>query len=211
MAGLFWKDVRYLHQTVEISAAAQANPRRQIWAQEVANWRNRIQNRTTVLPLLVSMKTRIFYAIWKSFTQLEEFSKTTIRWPDTLIFTTSPPFLLLFSCFENHRIILHSSWFVFLNRTLRKTENVDLSSPETNFASLKRTLVLFVQFLYSTSAYNVFYLFLTAFPTLVALSRRHIWVQTFVVMVPHLSRHISHVLFGVGHRILNVIRGVSSV
>lgn len=55
VAGVFWKDFRYLHQAVEVSAATQASAGHQVWTEEVADWRNCFQNRTAVLSLLVRL------------------------------------------------------------------------------------------------------------------------------------------------------------
>ncbi|KAK6628650.1 hypothetical protein RUM43_002465 [Polyplax serrata] len=52
MAGLFRANIRHLHEALEIPAAAQARPRLEIRAQEVADRRDRLQNRTALLSLL---------------------------------------------------------------------------------------------------------------------------------------------------------------
>jgi len=52
-SGLFRPHFRHLHKTVEISTTASGRPRFQIRFEEVADRRNRLQNRTTLLSLLV--------------------------------------------------------------------------------------------------------------------------------------------------------------
>lgn len=59
MAGLFRANIRHLHEALEIPAAAQARPRLEIRAQEVADRRDRLQNRTALLSLLVSDSDRV--------------------------------------------------------------------------------------------------------------------------------------------------------
>lgn len=74
VAGVFWKNFRYIHEVVEVPAAAQADFGYQIRSQTVANRRNSFQNRTTVLPLLV----RIFAVVKSCFSNfLRHFSLRT--------------------------------------------------------------------------------------------------------------------------------------
>lgn len=56
MASVFWQDVRHLHEAMEVPTATPPNSRHQIRTEEMANRRDRLEDRTTLLPLLVSMK-----------------------------------------------------------------------------------------------------------------------------------------------------------
>ena len=55
ISGLLRPDVRHLHEAVEVSAAASGHPRFEIRPQEMADRRNRIENRTALLSLLVRL------------------------------------------------------------------------------------------------------------------------------------------------------------
>lgn len=55
VAGVLRQNFRHLHQAVEVPAAAPPDTGHQVRAQAVADRRDRVQNRTTLLPLLVSV------------------------------------------------------------------------------------------------------------------------------------------------------------
>lgn len=68
MAGLLRKDFRYLHEALEVSAATSANFGHQVRPEAVANWGNCLEDRSTLLSLLVSPRPhlRAFNNQWRA-------------------------------------------------------------------------------------------------------------------------------------------------
>ena len=54
VASLFWPNIWYIYKTLEVSTATPADPRLQVRAQAMADWRDCLQDWSALLPLLVS-------------------------------------------------------------------------------------------------------------------------------------------------------------